>query len=189
MLFRSAQAGYILLGLAASVNRDGTMHERGLQATAFYIFTYVFFNVGAFGVIILLRQKSVIGDEIDDLNGLARRNPAAALCMLIFLLSLAGVPPTAGFMAKFLIIRSLIETGHAYLATAAALFILPSAYYYFRMVAAMWVREGGDPETLVITAAQKWALITMAFVTLVVGVFPERILQFAKYSIQTSFGL
>jgi NADH-quinone oxidoreductase subunit N len=184
-----AQAGYILLGLAASVNRDGSLHQRGLQATAVYIFTYAFFNSGALGVIILLRRKGVIGDEIEDLNGLAHRNPVAAICMLIFLLSLAGIPPTAGFIAKLLIFWSLIETGHPYLAAAGIFFILPAAYYYLRMVAAMWAREEDIPEALVITAAPKWALITMAFVTLAVGIFPERLLQFAKYSILSSLGL
>jgi NADH-quinone oxidoreductase subunit N len=184
-----AQAGYILLGMVASVNRDGTTHEPGLQATAFHIFAYVFCNAGALGVIILLRQKGIIGDELGDLNGLMQRNPVVAILMLIFLLSLAGVPPTAGFVAKLLIFWSLLETGHPYLALTAALYILPAAYYYFRMVAAMWARQGDNPETPVITAAQKWALITVAFVTLLVGVFPERFLQFAKYSIQTSFGL
>jgi NADH-quinone oxidoreductase subunit N len=183
-----AQAGYILLGVAASVNRDGSLHERGMQATAFYILSYVLFNGGAFAVVILLRRRGLIGEETDDLNGLARRNPAAAICMLIFLLSLAGIPPTAGFVAKLVIFYALIETGHSYLAATAALFILPAAYYYFRMVAAMWARPSDDPETMVITLAQKWALITVAFVTLVIGIFPERFLQFAKYSIQTSFG-
>jgi NADH-quinone oxidoreductase subunit N len=184
-----AQAGYILLGLAASVNRDGSVHERGLQATAFYIFAYAFFNSGAIAMVILLRHKGVIGDEIDDLNGLAHRNPAAAICMLIFLLSLAGIPPTAGFIAKLLIFWSLLETGHPYLAAAGTFFILPAAYYYLRMVAAMWVREGDEREPLVITTAQKWALVTLAFVTLAGGIFPERFLQFAKYSILSSMGL
>ena len=70
-----AQVGYILLGFVAAVNPDGTLHERGLQAMAFYLFVYVFFNTGAFAVVILLRRKGIIGDEIDDLNGLIERSP------------------------------------------------------------------------------------------------------------------
>jgi NADH-quinone oxidoreductase subunit N len=97
------QVGYILLGLVASVNSDGTLNERGLQAMAFYLFVYAFFNTGAFAIVILLRHKGVIGDDIDDLNGLIQRNPGAAVLMLIFLLSLAGIPPTAGFFAKLLV--------------------------------------------------------------------------------------
>jgi NADH-quinone oxidoreductase subunit N len=184
-----AQAGYILLGLGASVNRDGSLHARGLQATAFYIFAYAFFNAGAFAVIILLRQEGVIGDEIDDLNGLARRSPLAAVLMLIFVLSLAGIPPTAGFVAKLLIFWSLVETGHPYLAVAAALYILPAVYYYFRIVAAMWAHEPDGLAQPLITTAQRFALAAIALVTLTAGIFPEQFLRFAKYSILTPLGL
>ena len=189
-----AQAGYILLAIVAGINRDGTLHQRGLQATAFYIFTYAFFNAGAFGVIILLRQKEAIGDQIDDLNGLFYRNPTAAVLMLIFLLSLAGLPPTAGFVAKLLIFWSLLETGHPYLALAGALYILPAVYYYFRIVAAMWTGEASDTSQpaqlpLVVTATQKYALAAAAAITLAAGIFPEQFLRFAKYSILGSFGL
>ena len=184
-----AQAGYVLLGLVAAVNRDGTLHERGLQAAVFYVFAYAFFNTGAFAVVTLLRREGVIGDEIDDLRGLVHRHPAAAIFMLIFLLSLAGIPLTAGFMANLLIFWSLIETGHAHLAMLAALCILPAAYYYFRIVATMWTREAGEPESLLLTAAQKFTLTAMAVVTLVAGIFPEQFLQFAKYSILPRLGL
>ena len=124
-----AQVGYILLGFVASVNPDGTLHERGLQAMTFYLFVYAFFNTGAFAVVILLRRKGVIGDDVDDLNGLIHRSPGAAILMLIFLLSLAGIPPTAGFVAKLLIFWALIETKHILLAVLAVLYILPAVYY------------------------------------------------------------
>jgi NADH-quinone oxidoreductase subunit N len=184
-----AQAGYILLGLAATVNRDASLNERGLQATMFYIFSYVFFNAGAFAVITLLQKKGSIGDEIDDLNGLARRRPAAAILLLVFLMSLAGIPPTAGFVAKLLILWSLVESGHPHLAFAAALCILPAAYYYFRMVAAMWVREPFEGATPIISAAQKFALAAMVAVTLAAGIFPEQFLHFARYSVLGPLGL
>ena len=110
---------------------------------------------------ILLRRKGIIGDEIDDLNGLIERSPGAAVLMLIFLLSLAGIPPTAGFVAKLLIFWALIETHHTVLAVLGVLYILPAVYYYFRMVAAMWVRESSDTVRPVITWAQKFALGAM----------------------------
>jgi len=182
------QVGYILLGFVAAVNPDGTLHQRGLQAMAFYLFVYAFFNTGAFAVVILLRHKGVIGDEIDDLNGLSQRNPGAAILMLIFLLSLAGIPPTAGFVAKLLIFWALIETKHTLLAVLAVLYILPAVYYYFRMVAAMWVRESTDPVLPVISIAQKFALAAMVIVTLVAGIFPEQFLRLATYSILVPFG-
>jgi NADH-quinone oxidoreductase subunit N len=181
------QVGYILLGFVASVNPDSSLNQRGLQAMAFYLLVYAFFNTGAFAVIILLRHKGVIGDDIDDLNGLIERNPGAAILMLIFLLSLAGIPPTAGFVAKLLIFWSLIETRHYVLAVLSVVYILPAVYYYFRMVAAMWVRESTDPVKPTISWAQKFALAAMVLVTLAAGIFPEQFLLLAKYSIINPF--
>jgi NADH-quinone oxidoreductase subunit N len=181
------QVGYVLLGFVASVNPDGTLNPRGLQAMAFYLLVYAFFNTGAFAVIIVLRHKGVIGDDIDDLNGLIERNPGAAILMLIFLLSLAGIPPTAGFVAKLLVFWSLIETGHYILAIVSVAYILPAVYYYFRMVAAMWVRESRDPVPPTISWGQYVALAAMLIVTLAAGIFPEQFLLFAKYSIINPF--
>jgi len=104
------------------------------------------------------------------------------------LLSLAGIPPTAGFVAKLLVFWALIETKHTVLAVLAVLYILPAVYYYFRMVAAMWVRDSTDPVRPVISMAQKLALAAMAIVTLVAGLFPEQFLRLATYSILVPFG-
>jgi NADH-quinone oxidoreductase subunit N len=175
--------GYILLGLVAAVNADGSLNQRGLQAMAFYLFVYAFFNTGAFAIVIVLRHKGVIGDEVEDLNGLILRNPAAAVLMLIFLLSLAGIPPTAGFVGKLLIFWSLIETKHYVLAVISVLYIIPAVYYYFRMVAAMFARESTDPVPPVISPAQRFALAAMTVVTLAAGIFPDQFLRLATYSI------
>ncbi len=182
------QVGYILLGFVASVKPDGSLNKLGLEAMAFYLLVYLFFNTGAFAVVILLRRKGVIGDDIEDLNGLIQRNPGAAILMLIFLLSLAGIPPTAGFVAKLLVFWALIETKHYVLAVLAVAYILPAVYYYFRLVAAMWVREAVDPVRPVITVAQKFALAAMTIVTLAAGIFPEQFVKLAAYSIFTPFG-
>ena len=182
------QVGYILLGLVGSVNKDGSLNKLGLEAMAFYLLVYLFFNTGAFAVIVVLRRKGVIGDNVEDLNGLIQRNPGAAVLMLIFLLSLAGIPPTAGFVAKLLVFWALIETQHYVLAVLAVAYILPAVYYYFRLVAAMWVREASDPVRPVITVAQKFALGAMAIVTLAAGIFPEQFVRLAVYSILTPFG-
>ena len=178
-----AQVGYILLGFVASVNSDGTLHARGLQAMAFYLFAYAFFNTGAFAIVIVLQRRGVIGEEIDDFGGLARRSPGAAILMLIFLLSLAGIPPTAGFVAKLLVFWALIETGHPYLALLGVLYIIPAVYYYFRVVAAMWISNADEPVAPMISIAQKFALGAMAFVTLAAGIFPEQFLRLATYGV------
>jgi NADH-quinone oxidoreductase subunit N len=182
------QVGYMLLGVVASVNPDGTLNKLGLESAAFYLLAYAFFNTGAFAIVIILRRKGVIGDDIDDLNGLIQRNPGAAILMLIFLLSLAGIPPTAGFVAKLLVFWALIQTQHYVLAVLAVAYILPAVYYYFRLVAAMWVRESVDPVAPVITWAQKVALAAMVLVTLAAGIFPEKFMLLVNYSIPTPFG-
>ena len=183
-----SHVGYVLLGLVAAVNKDGSLHVRGLQAMAYYLMVYAFFNTGAFAIVSLLRRKGVIGDEVDDMNGLMQRSPGAAVLMLIFLLSLAGIPPTAGFVAKLLVFWALIETKHTILAVLGVLYILPGVYYYFRIVAAMFSRDATDPVRPVISFVQKFALAVMVFVTLAAGIFPERFLHIATYSILTPFG-
>src|SRR6202521_1626039 len=180
--------GYILLGLVAAVNPNGSLNPRGLQSMAFYLFVYAFFNTGAFAIVIVLRHKGVIGDEVEDLNGLIQLNPGAPVLMLIFLLSLAGIPPTGGFVAKLLIFWALIETKHYILAVVSVAYILPAVYYYFRMVAAMFVRDSTDPVLPMISPAQKFALATMLIITLAAGIFPDQFLRLATYSILLPFG-
>jgi NADH-quinone oxidoreductase subunit N len=182
------QVGYILLGFVATVNKDGSLNQRGVIAMTFYLLVYAFFNTGAFAIVIVLRRRGVIGDEVDDLNGLIQRNPTAAILMLIFLLSLTGIPPTAGFVAKLLVFWALIETGHPVLAVISVVYILPAVYYYFRLVAAMWVRESTDPQPAVISLGQRVALAAMGAITLAAGIFPEQFLRFASYSVLVPFG-
>ncbi len=182
-----AQVGYMLLGLVASVDKDGALNQRGLRATAFYLFAYAFFNLGAFAVVVALQKRGMIGDSIDDLRGLGRGCPVAAVLMLLFLLSLAGVPPTAGFVAKLLIFSALIGTGHPILALVGVAYIVPAVYYYFRVVATMWSGDGTEAHaTPVIPAAQQFALGVLAVVTLVAGVFPEQFLRLANYGLQVA---
>ena len=89
----------------------------------------------------MMRRKDIIGDEIDDLSGLMSRSPALALLMLVFLLSLAGIPPTAGFIGKYFIFLSLIQTGHYYLAVLGVVYAVVALYYYFRIVVVMFMKK------------------------------------------------
>ena len=129
-----SHVGYILLGIvAAASSAQGFM--TGMKGVAFYLFVYGFMTIGAFAVVIVLQRQGVISDELDDLNGLYRRSPASAVVLLIFMLSLAGIPPLAGFVGKYFILQALIQTGHIALALFGALYIVPALYYYFRIVA------------------------------------------------------
>ena len=111
-----AHVGYMLLGLIAS---DGQTNSTGIMAILIYLLVYTFMNLGAFAVITSLRRRNIIGDEIDDIAGLYFKAPTEAILMLIFLLSLAGIPPLAGFWGKYFIFLSLIQTGHYTLASVA----------------------------------------------------------------------
>ncbi len=170
-----SHVGYILLGLVAG---NGT----ALTGISYYLFAYVFMTAGAFAVIIVLRQKGLIGEELDDLNGLYQRSPAAALLLLIFMLSLAGIPPTAGFMGKYFIFLSLIETHHPVLAVFAVLYIVPALYYYFRIVVHAWLKQPGDAPRPTMTSAQAVALGVAVFVTLAAGLYPEPFTRLAQYA-------
>ncbi len=113
-----AHVGYILLGVVAVGSATQPAEADGLKGILLYLMVYTFMNLGAFAVITSLRQRDVIGDEIDDIAGLYYRAPVEAVLMLIFLLSLAGIPPLAGFYGKYFIFLSLIESGHFVLALA-----------------------------------------------------------------------
>jgi len=178
-----SHVGYILLGVVGAFSAEGTqLNNTGATGIAFYLFAYVFMTTGAFAVVIVLRQKGLIGEELEDLNGLYQRSPAAAVLLLIFMLSLAGIPPTAGFMGKYFIFLSLIETHHPILVVFAVLYIVPALYYYFRIVVHAWLKAPGEAPRPVISNAQAVALSIAAFVTLAAGLYPEPFTKLAQYA-------
>jgi len=178
-----SHVGYLLLGVVAAA--DG--NADGLTAVVIYLLVYAFMNLGAFGVILLLRRKEIVGDEIDDLNGLMSRAPVAAIFMLIFLLSLAGIPPTAGFIGKYYIFLSLIETGHYYLAVLGVAYAVVALYYYFRMVVAMFMKPAPDTVPLASSGALRFALGVTLAATLIIGIYPDPFIGWAKAAIQPFF--
>jgi NADH-quinone oxidoreductase subunit N len=171
-----SHVGYILLGLVAG-------NDTARVGIAFYLFAYVFMTAGAFAVLIVLRQKGLIGEELEDLNGLYQRSPAAAVLLLIFMLSLSGIPPTAGFMGKYFIFLSLIETKHPVLAVFAVLYIVPALYYYFRIVVHAWLKQPGEAPRTAMSSAQAVALGVALFVTLAAGLYPEPFTRLAHYAL------
>ena len=170
-----SHVGYVLLGLVAG-------NKTAATGIAFYLFAYIFMTAGAFAVLIVLRQKGLIGEELEDLNGLYQRSPAAAVLLLIFMLSLAGIPPTAGFMGKYFIFLSLIETHHTVLAVFAVLYIVPALYYYFRIVVHAWLKAPGEAPRPVMSSGQAIALGVTVFVTLAAGLYPEPFTRLAEYA-------
>ena len=177
-----SHVGYILLGIvAATSSAQGFL--TGMTGVAFYLFVYAFMTMGAFAVLVILQRQGIIGDELDDLNGLYKRSPVSAAALLIFMLSLAGIPPLAGFVGKYFILQALIETGHTRLALFGALYIVPALYYYFRVVARAFLYEPGKAENPKITVGQGFALAALTLVTIAAGIYPEPfITHLAKYS-------
>jgi NADH-quinone oxidoreductase subunit N len=171
-----SHVGYILLGLVAG-------NATGLQGIGVYILVYAFMNLGAFTVLVALRRADIIGDEIEDLSGLYYRNPGAAVMMLIFLLALAGIPPTAGFLGKYFIFLSLIETGHFALAIFATLYVAVALYYYMRMTAMMFMQEPANDEPLSMSPGIRIALGLTLVATLLIGIYPEPVIQLANAAI------
>jgi len=171
-----AHVGYMLLGLIAG-NNDG------IKGILLYLLVYTFMNLGAFAVVTSLRQRNVIGDEIDDIAGLFSRAPTEAVLMLIFLLSLAGIPPLAGFYGKYFIFLSLIETKHYVLASLAVLYAVFGLYYYMRIGNAMFMREATDKSRLPISAAMRVALGITAFATVYIGILPEQFIRTVNWSL------
>lgn len=170
-------AGYILLGVVAG-------NQTGIQGVLVYTLVYVFMTLGAFLVLTVLCRESTTGEDINDLHGLMKRNPAHAIWMLIFLLSLAGIPPTAGFIGKYFIFLSLIETGHYYLAAAAAIYVAVAIYYYFRIVKSMFIeKEETEMPPLSLSWGTKTALLATGVMTLGIGIYPEPFVRFAQQTL------
>ena len=157
-----AHAGYALLGLVS-----GT--PAGVSATMTYAFVYAFMTLGAFGVVIGLGER---GEHLAGFRGLAATAPGRAALMFLFLLSLTGIPPTAGFAAKFGVILSAVRSGHIVLAVLAVVCSVLSAFFYLRVAVLMYMTEpqGSVPEQL--PAAVSTALAIAAFVTILGGIFP-----------------
>jgi NADH-quinone oxidoreductase subunit N len=171
-----SHAGYILLGLIAG-------NETGIKGVAVYVLVYTFMTLGAFLVVVALRRQDLIGEDVDDLAGLMYKSPGFAVLMLIFMLSLAGIPPTAGFIGKYYIFLSLIQTGHYLLAVFATLYVAVAIYYYFRIVRSMFVGELTDTGPLSTSFGLRVALGVTGALTLGIGIYPEPFLQLAQTSL------
>jgi NADH-quinone oxidoreductase subunit N len=173
-----AHAGYVLIGIVVGTTR-------GITATLVYLMIYAFMQLGAFAVIVVLRRTDVAGEELKDFSGLAFRNPFAAFAMLLFMLSLGGIPPTAGFMGKFWLFSAAIDAHYYWLAVIGVLNSAISLYYYIRIVVFMYLKKetlGSEPLTTP-TVAVVLGLAVAA--TLVLGVYPRLLFELADMSART----
>ncbi len=178
-----AHAGFILMGLVA-----GT--EFGVMASSMYLLAYTFMNLGAWAVVILLRRQDISGERLEDFDGLFFKHPALAILMLIFFLSLAGIPPLAGFIAKYFVFAAVLDVVFAdagpatsilvWLVVVAALNVVVSVFYYFRIVVAMFIKKDYLPAPLSFSVGLIVVLVITGILTVLIGIYPQPFIDLAR---------
>jgi NADH-quinone oxidoreductase subunit N len=176
-----SNAGYLLLALVAD-------NEFGRIGLIIYLFVYTLMNMGAFGVIISLRRRGMIGDNVDDLTGLGQKAPLMAAMMAIFMLSLGGLPMTGGFIGKYFLFGGLLQRGQAdgktwyyWLAGWAILNTVVSFYYYVRFIKVMYLGDRiADNKPLALSPALQVALAVSVVGIIAIGVYPQPLIELAQ---------
>jgi NADH-quinone oxidoreductase subunit N len=141
-------------------------------------------NIGAFAVIIMLRSEGIKGDEISDYEGLSKTHPLAAALMLIFMFSLTGIPPTAGFIGKLYVFMAAINAGYTWLIIVAVIFSAISAFFYLRIIMYMYMRDPKVEVPLTKSFTNGVALAITTVAVLFIGVFPTMFVEFAKAALK-----
>ena len=174
-----AHTGYLLLGILS-----GTRSELGFAPAVMYVVVYAAMNLGAFVILTLLSTEGDSKLNLHDLSGVARRHPWLAFAMAVFLFSMAGIPPTAGFSAKYLVFYSAIQANEVPLVVIGVLSSAVSVYYYLRVLVYMYMREPlGSPRLLRVSLWSGLAIASMILITIQVGVLPERMIDLAKKAV------
>jgi len=174
-----AHAGYALVGfIAAGAARDIAQRNAAIAAVIFYLLTYAVMNLGAFAVVQVIARAGDRRTEVEDYNGIGFQSPWLAFCLSLFLLSLLGIPLTAGFMGKVMVFRAALDQGYYVLVVIGVLNTAISAYYYLRLIIVMFFRERttawSAPQ---IPASVGLALAITIFGVLYLGLFPDRVIN------------
>jgi NADH-quinone oxidoreductase subunit N len=173
-----AQAGYVLIGVLAG-------GQDGLAAVLFYLFVYMFMNFGAFAVVTLLAGPDGDRDRLSDLNGLYRRSPLMAILMTVFMLSLAGFPPFAGFFGKLFLFTAGVSAGYTWLVVLAVLMSVVSVYYYVRVLIPVW-STSTRTDKLESTVSSRLAIALSGAASLALGLYPTTLLLAGQLGIPSS---
>lgn len=174
-----SHVGFLLYGImSAGVN--------GFASAMFYIASYVLMTLAGFGIILLLSRKGFEADQLDDLKGLNQRSPWYAFLMLITMFSMAGVPPTLGFYAKFAVLQAALQAGMIWLVVFAVLMAVIGAFYYLRIVKLMYFDEPKDKAAIKSTPEMRWALSLNALALLGLGLMPQSLMNLCAYAITLS---
>ena len=179
-----SHAGYTLLGLVAG-------NEVGYTGFIIYLFIYTIMNLGVFGCIIALRRRGIVGDRLEDLNGLMRKSPWLTVMMTIFLLSLGGIPPTAGFIGKAYLFMGLMNTGNPWMVRLGILAVVMSAvslYYYIQFIRAMYIEPESETQPVRVARSLQAALALAVLFVIFIGVYPQPLIRMTQKA-ATSQGL
>jgi NADH-quinone oxidoreductase subunit N len=168
-----SHAGYALIGVVSALHAKGV----GVPSVLFYLFVYMFTTMGTFSMIILLTHRGFRGDKIADFAGLAYTHPLPAFIYIVFFLSLAGIPPTAGFVGKLLIFRAAIDSGFVLLAVIGVATSAIAAYYYFMVIKTMFMDAPTGAVALSPSRPLTVGLAIMVVATILLGLFPNVVLQ------------
>lgn len=173
-----AHAGYALVGLTAA-------NSTGTSGILFYMLSYAFMNIGAFAVIVLVGKQGEPNGTVMDFAGLSQKKPLLAAAMALFLFSLAGIPPTAGFIGKFYLFSGAVQEGYIWLAIIGVLNSAASVYYYLRVMVYMYFKPGEEQfDWIKVSAPVSLALAISAAGTLIPGIIPSVILDFAQQAVR-----
>jgi NADH-quinone oxidoreductase subunit N len=169
-------AGYVLLGIIA-------ISEMGLYGVLVYSVVYVFATLGIWATVLMLERGEYAGEQVSDFEGLHKRAPFWAFAMVVFLLSLGGIPPTAGFIGKYFLFYAAVGSGFGWLAVIAVLMSAVSMFFYFRLVMAMYLKEGREGAVMAPGGGNLRFVAALALlVTLLFGILPSPLIDQAKSS-------
>jgi NADH-quinone oxidoreductase subunit N len=180
--------GFMLLGMISGVVGGNARNAvEAYSASMFYTAVYVLMTLGAFGVLLLASRKGVECELLEDMKGMNRRDPWIAFLMLLMMFSLAGIPPMAGFYAKFAVISAAVQADQIGLAVVAVLFSLVGAFYYLRVVKLMYFDEPGAPAAAPAGGAARALLTVNGLALLALGLLPQQLMQLCQTAIRSLF--
>lgn len=173
-----AQAGYLMVGIIAVSIPAVSVFIGGVKAVLFYLMIYIFANMGAFTVITHVAQSQGT-EDISGLAGLAKRSPLAAAVMTASVLSMAGIPPLAGFVGKFYLFSAVMDQGYTWIAYVGFIMSMVSVYYYLSVVKVMYLTEGDGLPDVPVRGAAKFTMVLTFIATLALGIYPTPLAQMA----------
>jgi NADH-quinone oxidoreductase subunit N len=172
-----AHAGYMLVGFTAG-------NSTGTAGVMFYMLSYAFMNIGAFAIIVLVGKKGEENVNISDYAGFGSKHPVLAMCMSIFLFSLAGIPPAAGFIGKFYLFSAAIQAGYVWLAIIGVLNSAASVYYYLRVMVFMYMKDPTEEfDWMKVSPAIALCVLIAVAGVLIPGIVPGTLLELAQKAV------